>query len=98
MIIQLEEKLSDKAKEYIQSNVESLGYKTTEVKTQKANYLVCIGKKEFDIRLIGSLDGVSDVHRVSDSYKLSTKNGAASSVIIVSGTPAFTRSCDVFLH
>ncbi len=70
MIIQLEEKLSDKKKEDIQSKIKGIGYQATEVKTQKANYLVCIGKKEFDIRLIGSLDGVSDVHRVSDSYKL----------------------------
>ncbi len=70
MIIQLEEKLSEKGKENIQAKVNSIGYQTTEVKTQKSNYLVCIGKKEFDIRLIGSLDGVYDVHRVSDSYKL----------------------------
>src|SRR4051812_14265993 len=70
MIIQLEEKLSGKKKEDIQTKVNAIGYQTTEVKTQKANYLVCIGKKEFDIRLIGSLDGVRDVHRVSDSYKL----------------------------
>src|ERR1041384_7287345 len=70
MIIQLEEKLSEKKKEDIKSKVNAIGYQTTEVKTQKANYLVCIGKREFDIRLIGSLDGVHDVHRVSDSYKL----------------------------
>lgn len=70
MIIQLEEKLSDKSKEKILSHISSIGYQANEVKTQKANYLVCIGKKEFDIRLIGSLEGVSDVHRVSDSYKL----------------------------
>jgi 3-deoxy-7-phosphoheptulonate synthase len=40
------------------------------VRTQKGNYLVCIGKTEFDIRLVGSLSGVSDVHRVSEAYKL----------------------------
>lgn len=70
MIIQLEEKLKSKTKENIFSKVNSIGYKTTEVKTQKGNYLVCIGKNEFDIRGIGSLDGVKDVHRVSESYKL----------------------------
>jgi 3-deoxy-7-phosphoheptulonate synthase len=70
MIIQLEEKLQARKKENILSKINSIGYKTTEVKTQKGNYLVCIGKKEFDIRNIGSLDGVRDVHRVSDSYKL----------------------------
>src|SRR4051812_41626418 len=73
MIIQLEEKLSEKRKENILSSIKLIGYKATEVKTQKADYFVCIGKKEFDIRLIGSLDGVIDVHRVSDSYKLVSK-------------------------
>ncbi|MCW3086047.1 MAG: 3-deoxy-7-phosphoheptulonate synthase [Bacteroidetes bacterium] len=70
MIIQLEHKITvaDKAKIY--AALETIGYKTTEVKTQKGNYLVCIGKNEFDIRLIGSLPGVEDVHRVSDAYKL----------------------------
>jgi 3-deoxy-7-phosphoheptulonate synthase len=73
MIIQLEEKLKTKQKENILSKINSIGYKTTEVKTQRANYFVCIGSKEFDIRLLGSLDGVADVHRVSDSYKLVSK-------------------------
>src|SRR5450631_1485113 len=70
MIIQLEEKLKAKGKEHILTAINSIGYKTTEVKTQKGHYLVCIGKNEFDIRIIGSLDGVQDIHRVSDSYKL----------------------------
>jgi 3-deoxy-7-phosphoheptulonate synthase len=73
MIIQLKEKTGKKAKENILSRVNAIGYKTTEVKTQQGNYLVCIGKKDFDIRLIGSLDGVADVHRVSDPYKLVSK-------------------------
>lgn len=73
MIIQLEEKLKAKQKETILSKIKSIGYKTTEVKTQHGNYFVCIGSKEFDIRLLGALDGVADVHRVSDSYKLVSK-------------------------
>src|SRR3972149_6856394 len=73
MIIQLEEKIKPKHRENILFAIKNIGYKTTDVKTQKAEYLVCIGKKEFDIRLIGSLDGVADVHRVSESYKLVSK-------------------------
>ncbi len=73
MIIQLKDKLKASAREIILSRINSIGYKTTEVRTQKGNYLVCIGKNEFDIRLIGSLDGVQDVHRVSDPYKLVSK-------------------------
>ncbi len=70
MIIQLEHKITDIHKAKIYAALETTGYKTTEVKTQKGNYMVCIGKNEFDIRLIGSLPGVEDVHRVSDAYKL----------------------------
>src|SRR3569832_2382897 len=70
MIIQLESNLKTATKEKIFSTVNGIGYKTTEVKTQKGSYLVCIGKNEFDIRLIGNLDGVQDVHRVSEAYKL----------------------------
>jgi 3-deoxy-7-phosphoheptulonate synthase len=70
MIIQLEKDVKAASKEKILSTVNNIGYKTTEVKTQKGSYLVCIGKNEFDIRLIGSLSGVQDVHRVSEAYKL----------------------------
>lgn len=70
MIIQLENDIKTPIKERIFSTINGIGYKTTEVKTQKGSYLVCIGKNEFDIRLIGSLEGVKDVHRVSEAYKL----------------------------
>ncbi|HET6227447.1 MAG TPA: bifunctional 3-deoxy-7-phosphoheptulonate synthase/chorismate mutase [Bacteroidia bacterium] len=70
MIIQLETNVQPASKEKILSAINNIGYKTTEVKTQKGSYLVCIGKNEFDIRLIGSLSGVQDVHRVSEAYKL----------------------------
>lgn len=73
MIIQLEKKLALPKKKAILEKVNGAGYKATEVRTQQGDYLVCIGKKEFDIRLIGSLQGVLDVHRVSDSYKLVSK-------------------------
>lgn len=82
MIIQLEREIQPAEKEKILSSVNATGYKTTEVKTQKGNYLVCIGKKEFDIRLIGSLKGVSDVHRVSDAYKLVSRKWKVGSTVI----------------
>ena len=40
------------------------------MKTQYAHYLVATGSKDFDIRTIGTLPGVRDVHRVTDPYKL----------------------------
>jgi 3-deoxy-7-phosphoheptulonate synthase len=70
MIIQFEVNIASADKEAIDAKVKSLGYKTTEVKTQKGNYLVAIGKKEFDIRQLGHMKGIADIHRVSDDYKL----------------------------
>lgn len=73
MIIQLEKDISSEQKEHIKDKVKSLKYNTTEVKTQKGDYLVGIGKSEFDIREIGFLKGISDIHIVSDDYKLVSK-------------------------
>lgn len=69
MIIQLEKNISPAARTKIAEHIHSLKYKTSEVTTQTGSYLVCIGKAEFDIRTI-RMEGVKDVHRVSDSYKL----------------------------
>jgi 3-deoxy-7-phosphoheptulonate synthase len=70
MIIQLKPSITSPEKEDIVSKIKTLDYKTTEVNTQKGIYLVGIGKKEFDIRQLGNLKGIADIHRVSDDYKL----------------------------
>ena len=70
MIIQLKPSIAASEKETIVAKIKSLEYKTTEVSTQKGTYLVAIGKKDFDIRQLGQLNGISDIHRVSDDYKL----------------------------
>lgn len=70
MIIQLQPSVSASDKQTITGVMKGLGYKATEVKTQAGNYLVGIGKKEFDIRQLGQLPGIADIHRVSDDYKL----------------------------
>jgi 3-deoxy-7-phosphoheptulonate synthase len=70
MIIQLTPSISTTDKDAIVTKVKTLEYKTTEVKTQKGLYLVGIGKKDFDIRQLGHLPGIADIHRVSDDYKL----------------------------
>jgi len=70
MIIQLSNTISVEEKQSIISTVQKLGYKPNEVKTQQGDYIVAIGKKEFDIRSLGSMAGVADIHRVSDDYKL----------------------------
>lgn len=70
MIIQLKDNLANTEQISIEKTIVELGYKFTEVKTQKKNYLICIGKTEVDIRRLGQLRGVADVHRVNEDYKL----------------------------
>jgi 3-deoxy-7-phosphoheptulonate synthase len=70
MIIQLNPVIASSDKEAIIARIKTLDYKTTEVITQKGSYLVGIGKKEFDIRQLGHMKGILDIHRVSDDYKL----------------------------
>ncbi len=77
MIIQLQPDISEGQKEKLISQVNGLGYKTTEVKTQLGDYLIGIGKNEFDIRKIGQMDGIVDIHIVSDEYKLVSKKWKA---------------------
>jgi 3-deoxy-7-phosphoheptulonate synthase len=77
MVITLEEKIKDSDLEKIVSVVEELGFSVTEVKTQEQRYLVGVGKGELDIRKIGHLLGVKDVHRVSDAYKLVSRKWKA---------------------
>ncbi len=69
MIIQLSEQITATQRETIISCVLKLGYKPNDVTTQKGRYIVGIGKKEFDIRMLGSMPGIVDIHRVSDDYK-----------------------------
>lgn len=69
MIIQLSENLQEAEKDLIHKKISDIGYKSREITTQQGKYLVAIGKAPFDIRSIGSLPGVKDVHRVTDAYK-----------------------------
>lgn len=70
MIIQLERDIGEVDKSSITGKMRSLDFKTTEVKTQRGIYLVGIGKKEIDLRQLGHMKGIADIHRVSDDYKL----------------------------
>ncbi len=73
MIIQLKKDISSDQKTAIIKKVNSFKYEANEVQTQKATYLIGIGSSEFDIRQIGNMPGIDDIHIVSDSYKLVSK-------------------------
>lgn len=70
MIIQFVKTIASADKEAIMAVVASLEFKATEVVTQQGHYVVCIGKKEIDLRRLGHMRGIADIHRVSDDYKL----------------------------
>jgi 3-deoxy-7-phosphoheptulonate synthase len=70
MIVQLDEKVEAEQEAAIFQEIRQVGYEPVKVETQKAVRIIGAGKKEFDIRRIGNLPGVKDVHRVTDTYKL----------------------------
>jgi 3-deoxy-7-phosphoheptulonate synthase len=70
MIVQIEESLGERALFDLIGEIEALGFEATQVVTQKQSYIVVTGKGTDDIRAIGHLKGVSDVHSVKDSYQL----------------------------
>lgn len=82
MIIQLDQHISAKDKKKLQEKLREIHYKTTEVVTQFGSYLIAIGTNGFDIRAVGHLPGVRDIHRVSDAYKLVSKKWRVEDTVI----------------
>ena len=70
MIIQLTKSITTQQKADLEAAINASGYKKVEVRTQRGHYLIGIGSKEFDIRTLGQLPGIADIHRVSDEFKL----------------------------
>ncbi len=95
MIIQLEPKITDQAKAKLLEKIAETGYKISEVRTQFRSYLVATGSKEFDIRSIGNLPGVADIHRVSDPYKLVSRKWKVEDTVIDLGDGVVIRRGDL---
>jgi 3-deoxy-7-phosphoheptulonate synthase len=68
--------------ESLYEQVKNLGLKVTNVSTQIGTYLIALGSYDIDIRQIGGLNGVRDVHRVSDSYKLVSRKWKVAPTVI----------------
>lgn len=73
MIIQLDKNITKEQFSSLQDKLQNISYKSVKVTTQFSDYIVAVGKKEFDIRAIGTMEGIADIHRVSDAYKLVSK-------------------------
>jgi 3-deoxy-7-phosphoheptulonate synthase len=70
MIVLLSQNISSSQENIISSRISSFGLKVSRVSTKSRTYLIATGLAQYDIRAIGSLPGVDDVHIVSDQYKL----------------------------
>ncbi|GGD96979.1 bifunctional 3-deoxy-7-phosphoheptulonate synthase/chorismate mutase [Planktosalinus lacus] len=70
MIIQLDRNISLQHMEAIEEVLEQFKIKAVDIKTQSQFYKVAVLKNEFDLRRLGRLPGVKDIHRVTDAYKL----------------------------
>ncbi|MBI3512294.1 MAG: 3-deoxy-7-phosphoheptulonate synthase [Bacteroidetes bacterium] len=82
MIIQLEENISQQDEHFVKDAVAKSGYSLNEVKTKRQRYLVCVGTQPFDIRSIGNLAGVRDVHYVKDANKLVSREWRVKETVI----------------
>ncbi len=85
MIIQLDPNITPAEQQHLSDKLASIKFKPTNVKTQFANYLIGVGKIEFDIRSIGNLPGILDIHRVSDAYKLVSRKWKVNDTVLQIG-------------
>ena len=82
MIIQLKKDITEHERKNILEQLEILEIKPKPVKTNFKEYIVGIAKKDFDIRQIGNMKGIADIHRVSDNYKMVSKKWKLHNTII----------------
>jgi 3-deoxy-7-phosphoheptulonate synthase len=82
MIIQLHEAVSPIEENRIKEQIISSGFVLNEVVTEKQRYLVCTGSKSVDIRLFGNMQGVRDVHFVSDANPLVSREWKVGETVI----------------
>lgn len=70
MIIQIDNECDQRQLDLIKKEISAIGYKDSQIETQFGKYLIAIGNRDFDIRKIGAMAGIKDIHRVSEAYKL----------------------------
>ncbi len=70
MIIQLEKNITRGEREILLNKLKTLKIGAQPVKTNFREYIVGIPSGEFDLREIGNMRGIADIHRVSDNYKM----------------------------
>jgi len=82
MIVTLNRAATDEQIESVRSAMAAHGATASVVRTQAARYIVAIGGKEFDIRTVGHMPGVLDVHYVRDAYQLVSRQWKVKPTVI----------------
>ncbi|MBL4708568.1 MAG: 3-deoxy-7-phosphoheptulonate synthase [Flavobacteriales bacterium] len=82
MIIQFNLNISQSQRNAIDATLVRLNIPFYDVKTQLAHYLVCTPSSDFDIRRIGELEGILDVHRVNGTHKMVSSKWKVNKTII----------------
>jgi len=85
MIIQLSKNITPQEQDVILQSLTNLNIKSNIISTQFKDYIVGIPKTDFDIRSLGNLSGIIDIHRVSDAYKLVSKKWKVDNTVIQLG-------------
>ena len=70
MIIQLKDNSSAEIIDSVSQQIKKFGFRVSHVNTFSKSYLIALGNANIDIRKIGQLNGVSDIHFVDDVYQL----------------------------
>ena len=82
MIIKLKKNIDQYLIDSIKEKLDNIGYKSNSVSTQYADYIIGVGKNEFDIRSLGSIEGIEDIHRVTSSAKLVSRKWKINETVI----------------
>ncbi len=85
MIIQLHNNITEKDRNALNKILSDNKIKFSEISTQFKKYIIGILSNEIDIRLIGNIEGVKDVHRVTDPYKLVSRKWKVNPTVIELG-------------
>lgn len=82
MIIQLERSASATEKDHVNTLLQSMGFSINEIETNDGRYIVSPENKSVDIRRIGNLPGVADVHVVKDPSQLVSRQWKVNDTVI----------------
>ncbi|MFN4896093.1 MAG: 3-deoxy-7-phosphoheptulonate synthase [Pseudomonadota bacterium] len=82
MIITVSQEATEAQVAAISAQLRGFGATVSSVTTQAGRYIVALGGKEFDIRAVGHLPGVSDAHYVRDAYQLVSRQWKVKPTVI----------------